>query len=144
MDVAQVQLWPLAVYFGVTVLIIGALLALSYMLGQRHRETETGRPYESGIVSTGSARVRFDVKFYQNAIFFVIFDLEAMFIIAWAVAIRAAGWRGYVEIVIFIGVLGAALAYLWRLGALDWGPRRQGPPAGLRPDGGRRTEEDAP
>ncbi len=135
MGVAAIQLWPLAVYFGLTVLVTGALLSLSYILGPRHRETETGKPYESGIVSTGSARVRFDVKFYQNAIFFVIFDLEAMFIISWAVAIRAAGWQGYVEVVIFIGVLAAALAYLWRQGALDWGPRRQKPPLGLKRPG---------
>ncbi len=136
MDVARIPLWPLAVYFGATVFITGGLLALSYILGQRHRETETGKPYESGIISTGTARVRFDVKFYQNAIFFVIFDLEAMFIISWAVAIRAAGWQGYIEIVVFIGILGAALAYLWRQGALDWGPRRPKPGAGLRPGGG--------
>ena len=122
---AQVELWPLAVYFGVTVLMTGGLLALSYILGQHHRETETDKPYESGIVSTGTARVRFDVKFYQNAIFFVIFDLEAMFVIAWAVAIRQAGWSGYIEIVVFIAVLTAALAYLWREGALDWAPRRR-------------------
>lgn len=130
---AQVELWPLAVYFGITLLLTGGLLAFSYILGQRHREPETGKPYESGIVSTGTARVRFDVKFYQNAIFFVIFDLEAMFVIAWAVAIRQAGWSGYIEIVVFISVLAAALAYLWRQGALDWGPkRRPAPGSGFR------------
>ena len=127
------ELWPLAVYFGVTVLMTGGLLALSYILGQHHRETETDKPYESGIVSTGTARVRFDVKFYQNAIFFVIFDLEAMFVIAWAVAIRQAGWSGYIEIVVFIAVLTAALAYLWREGALDWGPRRRPAAAATEP-----------
>jgi hypothetical protein len=60
----------------------------------------------------------------------VIFDLEAVFIYAWAVALTEAGWLGFVEMSVFIGVLAAALAYLWRLGALDWLPerkRRQGP-----------------
>ncbi len=132
MDLAQVQLWPLGVYFAITVLLVAVLLVVSYLLGQRHREPETGKPYESGIVSTGTARVRFDVKFYQNAIFFVIFDLEAMFVISWAVAIRQAGWSGYVEIVIFIAVLGAALAYLWRQGALDWGTKRGPAPRARR------------
>ncbi len=65
------------------------------MLGERHREKQTDEPYESGIVSTGTARVRFDIKFYLIAMFFVIFDLEAVFIFAWAVSIRETGWTGY-------------------------------------------------
>jgi NADH-quinone oxidoreductase subunit A len=117
-------LWPLAVYFAAVVLIVTVMIALSSVLGQRHRERATAEPYESGIVSTGTARVRFDVKFYLIAMFFVIFDLEAIFVYAWAVAIREAGWAGYVEMLVFVGVLFAALVYLWRLGALDWGKRR--------------------
>jgi NADH-quinone oxidoreductase subunit A len=57
--------------------------------------------------------------------FFVVFDLEAAFIFAWAIAGREAGWRGYWEILIFVGVLMATLVYLWRLGALDWGEIRR-------------------
>ena len=57
--------------------------------------------------------------------FFVIFDLEAVFIFAWAVAARELGWAGYWEIFVFIAILAAALVYLWRLGALDWGPSRR-------------------
>jgi NADH-quinone oxidoreductase subunit A len=57
-------------------------------------------------------------------VFFLIFDLEALFIYAWAVSLRETGWPGYIEMLIFISVLGAALAYLWRKGALDWGKRR--------------------
>lgn len=136
--IAEVKLWPLALYFGLVVALTGALLGVSYMLGQRHRETQTGKPYESGIVSTGTARVHFDAKFYLNAIFFVIFDLEAMFIIAWAVVIRQAGWSGYIEIVIFIVVLGIALLYLWKQGALDWGPEsRRAGKAGQSPETGK-------
>ena len=73
------------------------------------------------IMSTGSARVRFDIKFYLIAMFFVIFDLEAVFIFAWAVSIRETGWPGYAEMMIFIGVLTAALIYIWKVGALEWG-----------------------
>jgi NADH-quinone oxidoreductase subunit A len=112
------------VYFAAVVLIVTAMIALSSVLGQRHRERATAEPYESGILSTGTARVRFDVKFYLIAMFFVIFDLEAIFVFAWAVAIREAGWAGYVEMLVFVGVLFAALVYLWRIGALDWGKRR--------------------
>lgn len=118
-------LWPLAVYFAAIVLIVAAMLGLSSILGQRHRERATGEPYESGIVSTGSAQVRFDIKFYLVAVIFLVFDLEAAFLYAWAVAVRETGWAGYVEVLVFVGVLAAALVYLWRLGVLDWG--RQNP-----------------
>jgi NADH-quinone oxidoreductase subunit A len=114
-------LWALGIYFVIVLLLVTAILVVSYLLGQRHNEHATGSPYESGIVSAGSAHVRFSAKFYLVAMFFVIFDLEAAFIFAWAVAGRELGWPGYWEILIFIGVLITALMYLWRLGALDWG-----------------------
>ncbi|HSB33667.1 MAG TPA: NADH-quinone oxidoreductase subunit A [Nitrospirota bacterium] len=117
----QAALWPLGVYFLSVIIIVTAMTALSYILGERHREKQTNEPYESGIASTGSARVRFDIKFYLIAMFFVIFDLEAVFIFAWAVSIRETGWTGYGEMLIFIGILAAALVYIWKLGALEWG-----------------------
>jgi NADH-quinone oxidoreductase subunit A len=97
------------------------MTAISYLLGERHHEKQTAEPYESGIAATGTARVRFDIKFYLIAMFFVIFDLEAVFIFAWAVSVRETGWVGYAEMLIFIGILGAALVYIWKLGALEWG-----------------------
>jgi NADH-quinone oxidoreductase subunit A len=118
------QLWPMAVYFLAVLFLVVVMLGLSYVLGQRHRERATGEPYESGMVSTGSARTRLDVKFYLVAMLFVIFDLEAVFIFAWSVSLREVGWQGYIEILLFIAILLAALFYLWRLGALDWGPSK--------------------
>ena len=114
-------LWPLGVYFLAVVIIVSFMIVLSSLLGERHREKQTDEPYESGIVSTGTARVRFDIKFYLIAMFFVIFDLEAVFIFAWAVSIRENGWPGYGEMLVFIGILTATLVYLWRIGALEWG-----------------------
>jgi NADH-quinone oxidoreductase subunit A len=115
--------WPLAVYIALVGMLVVAMLSLSFVLGQRHTDRATGSPYESGILSEGSARVRFSAKFYLVAMFFVIFDLEAVFLFAWAVAVRETGWAGYAEVLLFITVLLATLAYLWRVGALDW---RQG------------------
>lgn len=123
------DLWPLGVYLTIVSMLVVAMLGLSFVLGQRHRDRATGSPYESGIVSEGSARVRLPVKFYQVAIFFVIFDLEAVFLFAWAIAVRETGWAGYAEAVLFIMVLLATLAYLWRVGALDW---RQGSTRAVR------------
>jgi NADH-quinone oxidoreductase subunit A len=118
-------LWPLIVYFMAVVLLAAMMIGLSYFLGQRHRERATGLPYESGVVSTGTARVRFDIKFYLVAMFFVIFDVETVFIFAWAVSLKEAGWTGYIEILIFTGVLLAALIYLWKAGGLDWVVKKQ-------------------
>jgi NADH-quinone oxidoreductase subunit A len=99
------------------------MLGLSWVLGERHRERETVEPYESGILVTGSARLRLSPKFYLVAMFFVIFDLEAAFILVWAVAARELGWLGYLEISVFVAILLGALGYLWRVGGLEWGPR---------------------
>jgi len=117
------NIWPLAVYIILVGLLVMAMLSMSFVLGQRHHDRATGSPYESGILSEGSARVRFSAKFYLIAMFFVIFDLESVFLFAWAVAVRETGWAGYAEALLFIMVLLATLAYLWRVGALDW---RQG------------------
>jgi len=113
-------LWPFVLY-GIAVLAVTfGTLGVSYVLGQRHRTVTTDKTYESGIISTGSTAMRFDAKFYLMAMFFVIFDLEAVFIFAYAVSFREVGWTGYMEILVFIMILMAALVYLWRLGALDW------------------------
>jgi len=101
------------------VVIAGMMLA-SFLLGQRHAQQSTGEPYESGIASEGSAHIRFSAKFYLTAVFFVIFDLEAAFLFAWSVAALALGWPAFWEATVFVGILVAALVYLWRIGALDW------------------------
>ena len=127
-------LWPFIVYFAAVIAIVVGMVGISAILGPRHRERTTGTPYESGIVPTGSARIRFDVKFYLMAMFFVVFDLEAVFIFAWAESARVLGWSGYVEIVIFIVFLMLGLFYLWRVNALEWGTakHREAPPASNR------------
>ncbi|MBD3335894.1 MAG: NADH-quinone oxidoreductase subunit A [Candidatus Eisenbacteria bacterium] len=114
-------LWPIALYGAAVLALVAVMIGVSHVLGQRHRERATGEPYESGIVSEGSARMRFSVKYYLVAMFFLIFDLEIIFIVTWAVAARELGWAGYGAVVVFIAVLVIALAYLWRSGALEWG-----------------------
>jgi len=117
-------LWPMAVYFAAVIALVGAMLGISHVLGERHRDKLTSEPYESGVAATGSARQRFHIRFYLTAMFFVVFDLEAVFVYAWAVSIRENGWPGYVEMLVFIGVLAASLAYLWKTRALDWEARK--------------------
>jgi NADH-quinone oxidoreductase subunit A len=122
----QTVYWPLGLYAGAVLVTIAGVMVFSYVLGERHRERATGEPFESGVVSVGYGRLRYPAHFFLVAVFFVIFDLEAVFVFAWAVAAREAGWPGYIEILIFIGILVAALVYLWRAGALEWGSRRGG------------------
>lgn len=121
----QTPLWPLVLYGAAIIFLLAALLLVAHGLGERHREKATVEPFESGVMPLGYARFRLSAKFYLVAMFFVIFDLEAVFIFAWAIALREAGWAGYIEIAIFIGILLVALIYLWRLGALDWGTRQR-------------------
>lgn len=118
----QTPLWPLAVHIGLAVVIAVGMLGLSWILGGRSKpRSATNEPYESGIVSHGSARIRLSVKYFRVALFFVIFDLEVVFLVAWAVAARELGWSAYIGMLVFVGVLALSLGYLWRLGALDWG-----------------------
>jgi NADH-quinone oxidoreductase subunit A len=124
----------LLVYFGLVLVIVLGMLGFSHILGQRHSDRATSEPFESGIVPTGSARLRFSANFYLIAILFVIFDLEAVFIFAWAIAFRDLGWPGYVGVLVFIGILVAALIYEWRLGALDFAARAR---TGRKPENRR-------
>jgi len=115
-------LLSLGVYVACVVGVVLVMVGASFVLGQRHSDRATGQPYESGIVSEGSARLRMTSQFYLVAMIFVIFDLEAVFVFGWAVAVRDLGWSGYSAILLFIVLLLVALVYLWRIGALSWGP----------------------
>ena len=117
---SSTALWPLLVYVLAVAALVVFMIGFSYLLGQRHKERATGEIYESGIMTTGDARLRFSVHFYVVAMFFVIFDLEAIFIVSWAIAFREVGWMGYVGVSIFIGILLVVLFYEWRIGALDF------------------------
>lgn len=116
---------PFLIYFALVMLVVIAMLGISYFLGQRGSRPSKNYPYESGIVSVGSANFRISVHFYITAILFIIFDLEVVFLFTWAVAVRENGWAGFIEILVFIGILSVALLYLWRIGALDWRTQTQ-------------------
>ncbi len=145
----QDSLWPLLLFGAAVFTVVAAMLALPGVLGERHwakperrRERATAVPYESGIRPTGTARIRIPIQYYLVAMFFVIFDVEAVFLYAWAVVVREAGWLGFAEAAVFIGILLAAWAYLWLIGALDWKLHYQRPAVHrFRP--GSREDRDA-
>ncbi|QHS58869.1 NADH-quinone oxidoreductase subunit A [Chitinophaga agri] len=117
----SVPLWPLLLYACLVVVLLAAILTLSYILGQHHKERATGLPYEGGIEQTGNARIRFSAQFYLVAMLFVIFDVEAVFIMLWALGFYELGWPGYIGAAIFIAQLVVVLVYEWGIGALDIG-----------------------
>jgi NADH-quinone oxidoreductase subunit A len=118
----EIVFWPLIVFAFAVISLIGIMIGLSWVLGERHKEKTTDEPFESGIPPTGDARLRFSSGFYIIAMFFVIFDLDAAFIILWAVSFRELGLAGYIGISIFIGLLIVLLIYELSIGALDFGP----------------------
>ncbi len=119
------MLWALALYFVVVLVAVPGLLVVSLFLGERHRQRTTVQPYESGIMTTGAMPVRFPASYYLVAMLFVVFDLESVFLFAWAVAAREVGWKGYATVAVFVVPLFVLIAYLWRNRAIDWRTARQ-------------------
>ena len=115
----------LAIYTAVAVLLMGVLLLAAWWLGAKSRSANKAMAYESGVVPTGSARLAYPVPFYLVAIFFIVFDVEAVFIFTWATAWDLLGLAGMIQITFFIVVLLLGLGWLWIKGGLDWGPSRE-------------------
>jgi NADH-quinone oxidoreductase subunit A len=113
-------LFSLAVYTILVFGLIAALLFISGWLGEKKPNPEKLRPYESGIIPTGTARLRYSVAFYLMAAFFLIFDVEAAYIFSWAIAFDRLGWSGWVQISFFIILLLISLLYIWKKGGLEW------------------------
>ncbi|MFM2477028.1 NADH-quinone oxidoreductase subunit A [Celerinatantimonas sp. MCCC 1A17872] len=118
------QHWAFTVFLVVAIALCGAMLVGGFLLGGRAKARAKNTPFESGISSVGTARLRMSAKFYLVAMFFVIFDVEALYLYAWSSSIRENGWTGFVEATVFIVVLLVGLVYLIRTKALEWAPKR--------------------
>jgi len=114
--------FSLMVYSLMVLVLVGVILFLAHWLGEKKRTLEKARPYECGIIPTGMAGYHPPVPFYLVAVFFVVFDVEAAFILSWAVAVKDLGWAGWLRISFFIVLLLMTLVYVWKKGGLDWGP----------------------
>ena len=117
------DIWPIAAFFIILVVMLAFMLVLSHFLGPKTKSRAKNTPYESGIVAAiapdSGGETRFGNHFFLYAIFFVIFDLETIFLFAWVIAFDEVGWLGFIEASIFILVLLVALIYLIRIGALE-------------------------
>lgn len=114
--------WAFAAFLLGVFALIAFMLGVSSLLGSKAWGRSKNEPFESGMLPTGGARLRLSAKFYLVAMLFVIFDVEALFLFAWAVSVRESGWAGLIEATVFITILLVGLVYLWRIGALDWAP----------------------
>lgn len=116
--------WAFTIYVIAALGLCSLMLVAARYLGGRSKARAKHVPYESGLDSVGTARIRFSSQFYLVAMFFVIFDVEALFLFAWAASVKEAGWIGFIGATVFIITLLAGLYYLVRIGALDWVPER--------------------
>jgi NADH-quinone oxidoreductase subunit A len=112
----------LGVFALMSLVLIIAFLFLAGWLGEKKPNPEKLRPYECGIIPTGTARFPYPVAFYLIATFFLIFDVEAAYIFSWAIACDRLGWSGWLQISFFIVILLVSLFYVWKKGGLEWGP----------------------
>ena len=109
-----------AVYLAVVVTVAVGMCYAGYFLSPKKPNPEKLETYECGVPLLTMSRERFSVRFYLVAIMFILFDIETVFLIPWAVLYRQLGVVGLVEIGIFFGVLGFGLVYLWKRGGLEW------------------------
>jgi len=123
---------PIAIMFLVAVGFAGSQILVTQLIGPRKRTATKLMPYESGKDPVGSARNRFSIKFYTVAVIFLLFDIEVLFMIPFAVAFKsllaaenasaiAYGTIAFIEIMIFIGTLVVGYIYVWKKGTFDWG-----------------------
>ncbi len=111
---------PLLLLIGFVIANAVAMLAVSVLVSPQRPTVVKATPYESGMPPLGGTRERFSVKFYLVAMLFIVFDIEAVFMIPWGVAYRQLGLFGLVEMLIFILILFVGYIYAWKRGALEW------------------------
>lgn len=111
---------PVAVLVGVALFFATLLPILSLSLGPKRPSARKSMPYESGITPIGEAQRRLPVKFYLIAVLFILFDIEIIFLLPWAVTFRQLGLFGLVEVLIFMAILIIGYIWIWKKGALEW------------------------
>lgn len=114
-------LFAMVVYFFAIAALLGAILFLAGWPGVKNQSTGKLRAYESGVNPTGLARFTYPAPFYLVAVFFMIFEVEAVYIFSWAIAYESLGWKGWFQITFFIIVMLISLLYIWKKGGLSWG-----------------------
>ena len=116
---------PILLMLIFAIVVGGVILALNWVLGRHQRNPSKLEPYESGVPALDSNRKRVNVRFYQIAMLFILFDIEAAFLYPWAVIYRDAslgpsGMFLFGEMIVFIALLAVGYVYVWKKRAFDW------------------------
>lgn len=114
------QYIPLLWLLGLAAAVVTGILVATSLLGPKNKAGAKQEIFECGSESIGSPRARFSVKFYLIAITFIVFDVEAVFVIPWTVAFKEIGWLGFGAMATFLAILTLGLAYEWKSGGLEW------------------------
>jgi NADH-quinone oxidoreductase subunit A len=113
---------PVFVLLFISTALAVLVIIISIVIGPRRRAMNATKiqPYESGMNAIGQGQRRFPVRFYLIAVLFILFDIEVIFFYPWAAAFRQLGWFGFIEMMIFVGILLAGYFWIWKKGALEW------------------------
>jgi NADH-quinone oxidoreductase subunit A len=110
----------IAVMIGVATFIAFAAIGLGELFGPKKNTAEKSIPYESGITPFGEGTRRMPIRFYLIAVLFILFDIEVIFFLPWAIAFRQLGLFGLIEMIVFLSILTVGYVYAWKKGALEW------------------------
>ena len=114
------QYLPVLVFLCLAGLMGGVLIVAGRLLGVHRPDDRKNSPYECGFEAFEDARMKFDVRYYLIAIIFILFDLEVAFLFPWALVFKSLGMYGFVVMAVFLTILIAGFAYVWKKGALEW------------------------
>jgi len=115
-----VQYLPIVLVFLLGALVAAALLFIPSLIAPRRLTPVKAEPFECGKDAIGVSEGRFAIKFSTVAIFFILFDLELLFVWPWAMLFRRLGWFGFAEMLVFLGILMLGFLYIWQKGGLEW------------------------
>ena len=111
---------PILMVFAVSAVVAGALLGIPWLIAPRRTSPVKQEPFECGKDPVMLPEGRFAIKFSTIAIFFILFDIELVFVWPWAAMFRRLGWFGFVEMVVFLGILMLGFLYIWKKRGLEW------------------------
>jgi NADH-quinone oxidoreductase subunit A len=111
---------PILIILLLAIFIAFLVVVLGHIFGPRRPSQEKAAPYESGMIPYGPGRRRMPVRYYLIAVLFILFDIEVVFLVPWAVVVRKIGTAGVVFMVLFVLVLEVGHLYAWKKGALEW------------------------
>jgi len=111
---------PIAILLFLSTVLAFVVIGIGHLFGPRRPSPRKGQPYESGMTPYGPGARRMPVRFYLVAVLFILFDIEVIFFLPWAVVFRKLGLFGLIEMLVFVFILVVGFVYAWKRGALEW------------------------